>query len=595
MTKFNKEQLQAINFYKGACGVVASAGSGKSTVLIERIKKLVFEHHEIQSEILAISFTSKTAEELKKKLEANNLSKVNVGTFHSLCMRILLAEGIDVRGKLVPEWKAENWFKELDDKPDTKEILSFIGYQKSYMNSPTDKFAKVDTTSHNEREMKKFYQIYETRKKQEGMYDFDDYLLVALEVLRKNKGKYTFEFVLVDEHQDSNLVQNEILKEICQSGNIFVVGDVRQSIYSFRAGNIEYFINFEKYWNNATIINLFMNYRSTNNVVGKSNDFIRPYFSNYAHYVDSEASNKNMGTIESLSYQDDIDEAMGVVDKIEEMLESGVDPSSIAILYRLNANSMSIENELRSRDIEYDITNNSSFFKRKEVEAVICYLRLALDPHDEGALETIFKFRAYPMKFFSNAVFDGIRKYAKNNNVNMFDALSYYNYDKAWQAKSAKDFVRIVGNLHSQSEDGASVKSLIDNIIKMFKIDEYIKEKYKNDEEIKERVKSLEVLKSFVKNNNLEQFITFVYSAVTKKKTKDNVVKLMTIHASKGLEWDNVLMVGVEDGKFPHEMANEAEEARLFYVGATRPKKNLWVSQIGTGNKFVKQYFGKDK
>lgn len=591
LTTFNKQQKEAIDFYKGACGVVASAGSGKSTVLLNRIHKLVNHHKEISSDILAITFTSKTANELKSKLKNMKLDKVNVGTFHSVCMRIMMSEGVNVGGKLVPEWKAENWFKDIDSKPNTIDILSYISYQKSYKRTYEDEFIAKES-EYTEDELRAFYKAYERTKKSEGLYDFDDYLLIALDILIQNKGKYAFEFVLVDEHQDSNLVQNMILKELCQSGNIFAVGDVRQSIYSFRGGDVEYFVNFSQYWDDVKIINLFMNYRSTNNVVCMSNGFIKPYFKNYEHYVDAEAFNKKDGIVKLKSYESEEKESLGVVEKIERMINDGVKPEEIAILYRLNSQSIFIENELKQRGIEYDITNDSSFFKRKEISAILCYLRLIHNSEDDNALDNIFKFRGYPLKFFSNKVLDKIRNHSTNNGISLLESLTRVSYDAQWQLKSALSFERAITRLRLQNERGVHLSTLIDNIITSFEIVEYIEDKY-NGDEINDRLKSLTILKTFVKNNNLEQFITFVYSdsGSNKKKTNKNVVKLMTIHASKGLEWENAFLVGVEDGIFPHERSNVEEEARLFYVGITRPMSNLYISEIGKGNRFTKEYF----
>lgn len=591
--KFNEQQLQAINFHKGACGVVASAGAGKTSVLLNRIKNLVDVHNEHQSDILAISFTSKTSAELKAKLEAMRLERVNVGTFHAICLRIMMKEGLNVRGKLVQEWKAENWFKEIDKKPYMEDILGFISYQKSYMRGVDDEFASKDS-NYTEEELRAFYRIYESNKEAEGLYDFDDYLLICLDILQKNKGKYTFEFVLVDEHQDSNLIQNMILKEICQSGNIFAVGDPRQSIYSFRAGNLEYFMNFNKYWDNPTIINLFVNYRSTNNIVNNSNRFIAPYFKDYEHYVDTQAHNKSDGVITTKSFNDDAEEAVAIAEQIQEMIDSGKPLNDIAILYRLNSQSVFVENELKRRNIDYDVSNNGSFFKRREIAGIASYLRLIANPHDESAMEAIFRFRCHPLKFFSNKTIEKIRVYSGQSNLSMYEALVTMNHDKAWEGKSAMEFENNINKLRLQFDKGVNIKTLITNIYKTFKIEEYIIDKYNTEDEVKERIKSVETLKSFVMTDNLDEFISYIYSATEKKKAKKNAVKLMSIHASKGLEWEDVFVIGVEDMILPHERCNLAEEARLFYVAVTRSISNLYLSEIGKGNKFIVDYLKKD-
>lgn len=804
--KLNKQQQEAVDHYEGACTVVASAGSGKSTVLVERIRNLVHNHSEVQTGILAITFTSKTAKELKTRLESRGLSRVNVGTFHAICMRILLREGVDVRGKLVPFYKADNWFKELDERPNTEEILSFIGYQKSYMRAPEDEFAFKDS-DYSDEELRKFYRVYEDNKESEGLYDFDDYLLIALELLEKNKGKYEFNHVLVDEHQDTNLVQNLILQEVTKGNNIFAVGDPRQCfpedtpisvpnghrkissiregdivrvasgqgeyvdapvsdvikrdyvgtlielttrsgrvisatpehmiflrgvcttsqsksritftmfgekdtsehrvtvnivndsyidarritgddqdrlldniervangqetdvaiiqraslvkgvsgvyellsidnatvgmsvpalidgeivedeivevneiiydgvvydlnidtyrnymandivvhncIYSFRAGNMKYFMNFEDYWEDPKTINMTTNYRSTSNVVEKSNNMIRPYFEGYEHYRDAVAFDESSGEIELKRYSSVAEEAVKVVDMIEEKISQGVPRNEIAVLYRLNKQSVYIENELKRREIDYDVANNSSFFRRREISAIISFLRLIIDPHDENALEEIFRFRTFPLKFFSNRLFHQIRSYSGVNDLSLFEALTMFNYDRAWQRRNALSFEQSINRLRSQHDRGVPVTRLIDNIVKAFGIEQYIDEKYTDIEDANERKESLDTLKLFVKNNNLEQFVDFIYNATTKKKVRDDAVRLVTAHSAKGLEWDNVFLIGMVDGDFPHERADVEEEARLFYVAVTRPKKNLYISEIGDGSVFVEQYFNK--
>lgn len=595
MTKFNTQQLQAINFYKGACAVVAGAGSGKSSVLVERIKNLVNTHSVSQHDILAISFTNKTATELKNKLKKIGLENVNVGTFHAICSRILLQENIKVHGKLVSEWKAENWFKTIDQKPNTADILSFISYQKNYRKTPSDNFVEKES-DYTEEELREFYKIYESMKDKEGLFDFDDHLLMCLDILESNKGKYSYEFILVDEHQDSNFVQNRILQELCQSGNMFACFDARQAIYSFRGGNPEYCLNFEKYWNNPTIINMFINYRSTNNIVKNANKFIRPYFKNYKHYVDSEANIQSNGHISINTYTDREDEGVEVVDKIEELITKGEDLNEIAVLYRLNSHSSYVENELKKRNIEYDIANDSSFFKRKEVNGIMSYLRMIHNPHDDNAFENVFRLRNYPLTFFSGKLFDEVRKQSGLNNMSLYEAFINMKYDKPWQQKAAKEFETNINKLKLQKDKNVSVVTLITNIVKSFKIETFIKDNYSDREEINDRLNSIEVLKSFVKNNNLEQFITYVYSTNTKKKVKKNAVRLMSVHSSKGLEWNNVFLIGVEDDKFPHERSSVDEEARLFYVGITRSKENLYISEIKNDNSnrnlFIKEYFG---
>lgn len=591
-TNFNDEQIKAIQFYKGACGVVAGAGSGKTAVLINRIKNLIEVHNVAEKDILAVTFTQNTASEMKKKLKKFGIEEINVGTFHAICRKILLSEGIII-DKTLPEWEIEKCFKGIMQKIDKEDIMSFISYQKSFRRGYADEFVEKESR-YLEEDLRRFYREYEELKKSKNAYDFDDQLLLALDILEKNKGKYTYEFVLVDEHQDSNMVQNLLLKELCQSGNFYAVFDAKQSIYAFRGGDPSYAMNFDKEWKDATIINLYKNYRSTNNIVTHSNRFIRPYFDSYSHYVDAEANNKKDGLITLNTYPDKESEGFDVVSKIETLIKDGEKLNDITVLYRLNSNSSFIENELKRKEIPYEIENGSNFFKRKEIKSIIGYLRLLNDIHDDMAFEDIFKTRNYPLTFLSSKVFDDIKSYSGMNDISMYEALVDMSFDKPWQKKAAIDFEKIINKLRLQVDKDISVVSLITNIVKSFKIESALQETYVNEEELQNRLESIDVLKSFVKGNNLETFISYVHNNNTKKKKKKDAVRLMSIHKSKGLEFKHTFLVGIEDGKFPHEKADLNEEARLFYVGVTRSIDNLYLSEIGMEpkeNQFIREYF----
>jgi DNA helicase-2/ATP-dependent DNA helicase PcrA len=328
--QFNKQQLEAINHYKGACAVIAGAGSGKSTVLLNRIDNLINTYSVNENNILAITFTKNTADELKSKLNKMGYNNVNVGTFHGTCGKILTQEGYSIN--LIKEWEIEKCFKKINDKVDVEEVKSFIGYQKSYLKSYKDEFI-YKSSDYTEDELRKYFKTYELMKSQSGTWDFDDYLIKCYELLKCNKGKYTYDFILVDEHQDSNLVQNLLIKELCPSGNVFCVFDYRQAIYSFRGGNTEYCMNFDKEYKNAKVINLDVNYRSKKNIVDKANGFIKRYYGDYEHYSDSIANDHSHGKINVNTYYKRDEEGKDVVDKIESMIKNGEKPDEIAVLY----------------------------------------------------------------------------------------------------------------------------------------------------------------------------------------------------------------------------------------------------------------------
>ncbi|MFS1518532.1 ATP-dependent helicase [Bacillus sp. SCS-151] len=591
--KFNDQQLQAINFNKGACAVIAGAGSGKSTVLLNRIKNLIEVHNVNQNDILTISFTRNTVNELKGKLKKMGYIDVNVGTFHSTCGKILTDVGLDVADtkKLIKEWEVENCFKKINPKADVEEIKGFIGYQKNYLKSYQDTFIQKDS-KYDENELRTFFKAYEQFKQDEDRYDFEDYLIECYKLLKDNPKKHTYEYVLVDEHQDSNLVQNLLLKQLCKSGNIFCVFDYRQAIYSFRGGNTEYCMNFDKEWKNATIINLDTNYRSKANIVNKANKFIKKYYGDYEHYSDSVPNESNKGNINIKTYYERESEGNEVVNHIERLIKNGDKLSDICVLYRQNSHSSYVENELKRKGIDYEISDKSSFFKRKEILGIMSYLRLIHNPHDDSAMENIFKLRNYPFRFFSGKLIDNIRKYSGVHNMSLFESVINMAYPEHWQQSNANDFERNITKLRLQKDKDISLVRLIDNVVRSFELEKFVKEKYTNEAEIDDRLNSIEVLKTFVKGNNLESFISYAYTASTnsKRKFRKDSVKLMSVHVSKGLEFKNVFVIGIEDEKFPHERSDLLEEARLFYVAVTRPIVNLHISQIGEDNQFVKEY-----
>lgn len=585
---FNEQQKKAIEFYTGACAVIAGAGSGKSSVLVNRINNLAKVHKVNQSDILAISFTKNTAIDLKKKLSDMKLDNVNVGTFHSICARILLNHDIEVSdSNKIKEWQVEKCLKSIDDSVNVKDVMDFISYQKNYLRNPADEFMYKES-KYSEEQLRKFYKEYEKFKNKNGLYDFDDWLIQCHELLKVVDVSYGF--VLVDEHQDSNLVQNLILKQLCKSGNIFCVFDFRQAIYTFRGGNPEYCMNFDKEWRNATIINLDMNYRSNNNIVDYANGFIKKYYGGYEHYSDSIANNKKDGQIDILSYGDRYEEGIEVVNKIEKLLAEGEHPEEIAVLYRIKSQSGNIENELKKRGIEYDITNDSSFFKRKEIESILGYLKLIHNQHDDQAFDQVFKIRNYPLAFFSNDTYKAIKVYAAKNNLSAYEAFISYKFNKNWEKVNANIFRDNITRLKLQYDKGIDIGKLIDNVITMFKFDDFLQEKYSDEDDLQERKDSISTLKLFIKGDNIGQFIKYIDSVNNNKKKKQNVIKLMTIHSSKGLEFKHVFIIGIEDGKFPHNKSDILDEARLFYVGVTRPKENLYLSQIYEGNRFVSEY-----
>ncbi|MGL5647768.1 MAG: ATP-dependent helicase [Clostridium sp.] len=589
--KFNKEQLEAISHNEGACAVIAGAGSGKSTVLVNRINKLVDEGVP-EDLITAITFTDNSSQDLKKKLAKLNLNNVVVGTFHSICRRILLSEGISTN-KMIKPYEVENEFKKIIEKPKMNDIMSFIGYQKNYGIGVDGDF-KAKSSDYEEEELREFYKAYEDLKDRLGAKDFDDWLLIARDILRKKpkENEYVCDYILVDEHQDSNLIQNELIDLLCPNGNVFCVFDYRQAIYTFRGGNPEYCMNFKDKYPNAKVINLDVNYRSSEGIVEGANKFIENYYGNYNFYSDSKANSKDKGKIEIIDFIDKNEEAKSVVGQIMNDLKNGIKPNDIAVLYRMNQNSFEVEAELKRNNISYQTSAKNSFFKRREINLLVCMLRLIDNPDDDGAFEEIFRFRCHPFTFISNKVYENIVDLAARKNISLFEASEVSKTNKFWERRNLDEFRKIVLSLVLQNKRRTPLRHIVDNIISLLRLEEYMEDKY-DGEELEERVASIESFKKFIRDNTVESLLKFVYmSNKSERKSSDKDIQLMTIHKSKGLEFKKTYVIGVQDGKFPHVNSPEIDEARLFYVGVTRAREELVISQIYQGNKFIDEYLG---
>jgi DNA helicase-2/ATP-dependent DNA helicase PcrA len=455
------------------------------------------------------------------------------------------------------------------------------------MKSYKDKFVFKDC-SFDEEDLRLYFKAYEDYKLKNNLYDFTDWLIMCYDLVKNQPCEY--QYVLVDEHQDNNYIRNLLLKEWARHGNIFYVGDYRQSIYAFNGAIPEMFMDIDKQWDNANIINMDINYRSCKNIVDNANKFIKQYYGDYKYYSDSIAHNQNDGRIEYSTYFIKQDEGKEIANRIEDLINNGEDINDIAVLYRNNSHADYVENELKRRGIEYYISENKGFFNRKETQLIVSYLKLIDDPHNDETFDALFKLRNHPIMYIKNKDYDQIKYNSGKKNISFYESFITYRFSNYRDLNSVKEFKDNIEWLRLQKEKhDTDITKLIDNIVKTFDINNYIEENFESDE-IEGRKNSIQVLKSFANGNTLKSFIRFVSTDNSRKKIKDGV-KLMTIHASKGLEFKHVFVISIEDGKFPSDKTDVLEEARLFYVAVTRPKENLYLSQIGEGNSFINEYF----
>ena len=399
---FNKEQLEVINNnINGAMLVSASAGCGKSHTLIGRIKYMV-ESGINPSDITITTFTNDSATDLKKKLDKECIFSVNVGTFHSLCRNILIKEGYNIDKRPPANYIFQNRFKalRLDKKILTNDIRSWIDYQKNYgLNSSSPTFMDKDI-DYDEYNLRMYFKEYEKIMEEYKCYDYTDWLILAINVLLQDfEEKYTTKYLMIDEFQDSNVLQVKLMQLLCPSKNVVVVGDEKQCLYAFRGSNHGIMENFTKLYPNAKVVRLKTNYRSCKNLVEQGNVFARYYFGDSDLYADAESYNQTDGIIDTMAFENEEAQAIHVVRKVEQWLNEGVEPNDIAILYRNNKNAFEIENELKCKGIDYSISGNNSFFERTESKILLAILRLIQNTKDDSAVEELLMYRVDTLKY----------------------------------------------------------------------------------------------------------------------------------------------------------------------------------------------------
>lgn len=595
--KVNKAQQAIIKHREGACLVTACAGGGKTYSLVNRTRSMIDDGIP-QNEITIVTFTKNSANDLVEKLHELGINEVRVGTFHSICAKILMTEGL-INFNLnsaIKDYEVDNIWTQLNNnaKTECEEIRSFISYQKSY-NVRVDGEFVGRSMSYDNDFLRKCYREYEVYKGRKGAVDFDDILLNAYDLFVQHENdhkldKYKTKYIMVDEHQDSNLIQNLLIPQLCSTDNIMCIGDVRQSLYEFRGSTPKQFLEFTTLYPNAKVIDMNINYRSCYNIIERVNKFARNWYVGEL-FSDTVPSIEEKGKIVRKRVGSNEAEAKYVVEEIEKMINDGVNPSDICVLYRLNSMSSMIEMMLNSKDISYNIDSNGSFFKIKEIRAVLCMLRLTQDRNDNIAYEEVFNTRIGMFKFLPNALMEQIRQYSTDNSCSYIEASEFISTPKNFQKQKLLEFARHINNLKKQIENNVPLRLMIDSCINFLGIEHDIEANPKYDEEKRmNRKNCLKALKSYAKTSDVNTFLSLVYKGTTTKKenTKEGI-NLMTVHKSKGLEWENVFFIGHGEN-FPSPMADINSEANVFYVGTTRARRNLWVTEVGEGSLFVEQF-----
>ena len=590
MNKLNEKQEEAVNFKDGPCLVLAGAGSGKTKVLTERIIKLI-DTGVSPYNILAITFTNKAAKEMKDRIsiKLDDFSdNIYVGTFHSFGLKVIRENykdlGFDRNISIIDREDMNSIIKKILKELDVdvklvpiKYVINKISFAKNENLSPEEysKFMKgyIDET------VIKVYSKYVSVLKSNNSVDFDDLLVLPLKLFKQNneileKYQNHYKYILVDEYQDTNTVQYELCKVLASKyKNIFVVGDIDQSIYGWRGANFENILNFEKDYKDSKLIILEENYRSTKNILDAANSVVKH---NVKRKEKNLVSTKDIGEkIKYIRCCSEIDEAKTVVDEIKKIVLSGKKYSDIGILYRTNAQSRVIEEALLKENIPYKVVGSYYFYNRKEIKDLIAYLTLIYNPKDNESLERIIN---VPKRKIGNKTIEKIREKASELGVSMFEAI---------EDGTALDFKNVILKLMEESKN-VNLSDLIDKILEYTGMKSELESIGGIDSEI--RLENLQEFKSialaFEERGiySLEEFLENIalVSDFGQYKDTEDCVNVMTLHSAKGLEFDVVFLTGMEENVFPHfrSVDNDdelEEERRLCYVGITRAKEKLYL------------------
>jgi DNA helicase II / ATP-dependent DNA helicase PcrA len=628
LSDLNERQKEAVLHTNGPLMIVAGAGSGKTKVLTTKVAHLMSAHGIDAFNILALTFTNKAAKEMKERVERilgnSEARNLYIGTFHSVFARILRSEahrlGYPNSFTIYDTDDAKSVVKavvnelNLDDKhykPNT--VYNRISSAKNALVSAeqyaNDYYLQQEDMRSNRPAIAQIYDAYVKRCFKNGAMDFDDLLLKFYELLKtfpESLSKYQrkFKYILIDEYQDTNPAQYEIIKLLgAMHENVCVVGDDAQSIYSFRGATIQNILQFQKDYDEVKVIKLEQNYRSTKNIIHVANEIIK----NNKGQIEKNlfTDNAEGEKIKLVRTSSDNDEGKFTADTIQEQkLRNHFSNKDFAILYRTNAQSRSFEESLRRMGIAYTIYGGISFYTRKEIKDIVAYLRLIVNPQDEEALKRVIN---YPARGIGKTTVDKLILHANENNISMWQVMEkagQFGY-KAGTLQTMEEFVTMIKSFASmlKTKNAYEVAFHVGkqtNLVKELFNDKSTEgvQRYENIQEL------LNSIKEFTETPQNEddgevgdkglstylQQITLLTDADNKDPDADTV-KLMTIHAAKGLEFSCVFAAGLEEMLFPNAMSINTrdeleEERRLFYVVITRAKKKLWVTYANTRYKF---------
>ncbi len=605
LKNLNDKQYEAVVNTEGPCLVIAGAGSGKTKVLTHKIAYLIGEKNALPWNILAITFTNKAANEMKERitnLVGDVAQDIWMGTFHSICVRILRKFidrlGFDSSFIIFDTSDQRTLVKTciknigLDDKMFTdRSVLSEISNAKNEMLEPEQYTVRANGDFRKEK-IALVYEMYQKRLRENNAIDFDDIINYTIKILMENPDileyySNKFQYVLVDEYQDTNKAQFTLVTMLAsKNGNITVVGDNDQGIYSFRGADISNILNFERDFPGTKIIKLEQNYRCTGNILKAANSVIK---NNEVKYKKQLWTENEVGNLPKVySADNEYDEGTYIAQQIEHLRrEEYYKYSDFAILYRMNTQSRAIEEILRRESIPYKIIGGLKFYERKEIKDIISYLRLIQNPFDNLSLKRIIN---EPKRGIGKTSLDKIEQMSDEIGISMYEIIKdsdQYGLNRVFL--NSREFVNCIEELRVKKDD-LKLSELIKETLKKTGYTKALENE--NTIEAENRIENLDEFLTVAiefeeesAENHLSDFLEGITlsSDIDNMEETEETVTLMTLHSAKGLEFPVVFLVGMEEGIFPgyksiSEPQELEEERRLCYVGITRAKENLYLT-----------------
>lgn len=592
LNSLNENQKIAATHIDGPMLILAGAGSGKTKTITSRLAYLISEVGIDPLNTLTLTFTNKAATTMKQRAMAmlgNYNTNPLLCTFHKFGLLFLKfhINELDRSNNfiIIDTDDKKKIIKEIESEVQTAIVANEISKYKNMLLSVEAVMdnSKLDTqySKTNYEKIAKAYKLYEEYLKSNNLVDFDDLLCLTYNILANNPTLSSqisdrYKYIMVDEYQDTNDLQYRLLRQLCYNHqNLVVVGDDDQSIYGWRGARIENILNFKDQFNDVKLIKLETNYRSTPSILKAANELIDHNRSRLGKNLISQLPDEN--PIEILEHNDESVEAKNIAAKINKLLASGVSASQIAILYRVNALSRSLEDGLNKARIPYKMVGGVKFYERAEIKDIISYLRLILNPNDDFSLTRIIN---RPKRGLGKISLAKLEKFAFDSKTSLYNAI-YIASEDVLSKKLSQTLIELANNIKELST--LAPYDLISRFDSTFGIKEY----YNSLPDGAERVINIDefyaLLKDHILNTpefDLEEFLNELALESEQDRISDDAISIMSVHASKGLEFEHLFVIGLEEGFFPllGDGSDIEEERRLAYVAITRAKKGLNLS-----------------